>query len=133
MEFISSEEFLKQPKEVQEVFIKWWEPSIGDLATNRHSDLSVLKENRDIEAVKIYKGQPYAIPLFTEGQLRNFIEDKTGFHLEMSSDLETGIYIADFYKNNKTNRFGRKMIKTLETDLLQAYWKVACQIAKESV
>jgi hypothetical protein len=132
VEFISAEEFLKQPKEVQEVFVDWWEPSIGDLATNRHSDLSILKENRDIEAVKIYKGKPYAIPLFTEGQLRKFIEDKTGYHLEMSSEFVTGFYTADFYTNNKSNRAGRMMIKTQETDLLKAYWKVALEIAKES-
>ena len=31
MEYISAEEFLKQPEEVQAVFLNWWEPSVGDL------------------------------------------------------------------------------------------------------
>lgn len=129
MEFISSEEFLKQPKEVQEVFFKW--------ANDNGQDYDLVQDNGEVMLYKDFIERARiefdSYPLFTEGQLRKFIEDKTGFHLEMSSDLETGIYIADFYKNNKTNRFGRKMIKTQETDLLQAYWKVACEIAKESV
>lgn len=118
MEFISTEEFLKQPKGIQKVFIDWWKPSIGDLATNKHGDLSVLKESRDIEAVKIYKGQPYAIPLFTEGQLREFIEDKTSRIINIEH-FSRGYEIIDYDE--------------LGDDLLQAYWKVALEIAKENV
>lgn len=29
MEYISAEEFRKQPVEVQNLFIDWWKPSIG--------------------------------------------------------------------------------------------------------
>ena len=31
MEFISSEDFLKQDEKVQVVFLNWWKPSSGDL------------------------------------------------------------------------------------------------------
>lgn len=127
MNFIKAEEFLKQPEEIQKVFIDWWEPSIGDLATNKHGDLSVLKESRDIKAVKIYKGQPYAIPLFTEGQLREFIEDKTGCYLSCSSPIYKGYGYDITFLNTEITR-------TIKTDsLLKALWKVALEIAKESV
>ena len=38
MKFISAEEFLKQDEKVQETFINWWEPGIGDLFTYKEKD-----------------------------------------------------------------------------------------------
>lgn len=32
MEYISAEEFRKQPVEVQNMFIDWWEPQMYDLS-----------------------------------------------------------------------------------------------------
>jgi len=138
MEFISAEEFLKQPVEVREVFIEWWKPSVGDLYCNLYNgqqDNILVVNNVQLELFKTFSNdiKRYGVILFTEGQLRKLIEDKTGYHLEISAEIGTGRYVADFYKNNKSNRCGRKMIKTLETDLLQAYWEIACEIAKESI
>lgn len=31
MNYISAEEFLKQSKAVQDVFMNWWQPEFGDL------------------------------------------------------------------------------------------------------
>ena len=42
MEFISAEEFSKQPIEVQEVFIDWWKPSFMDLLFHKNSSLYIL-------------------------------------------------------------------------------------------
>ncbi len=146
MEFISAEEFLKQPKEVQEVFMEWWKPEIGDLF-----NVNMITVPEDI-----YNGIPHDIcenfllvvddrgnnsdfvkngidgevtPLFAEGQLRKFIEDKTNGKVE-------GYYAWDYYTIAiRDTRCGGDdpQCDTEETNLLQAYWKVVCEIAKESV
>jgi len=130
MEFISVEEFLEQPEEVQEIFLSWFNENVWAYDLVQEEDIIMLYKDYVEERISV---EYDSYPLFTEGQLRRFIEDKTGYHLEISTEFGTGFYIADFYKNNKSNRPGRMMIKTQETDLLQAYWKVACEIAKESV
>ncbi|MGJ0843327.1 hypothetical protein [Clostridium tertium] len=69
------------------------------------------------------------IPLFTEGQTRRFIEDKTNTDTILGlSDCKE--YVVALIKNDDDLY---KMIDTKETNLLQAYWKVACMIAKEAV
>ena len=89
MEYISAEEFLKQTKEVQEIFIDWWEPEIGDLFIWIKSDDEYEHDLRKLECcnsfniVKMTKdfngiNEGDRIPLLTEGQLRQFIEDKDG-------------------------------------------------------
>ncbi len=149
MEFISSEEFLRQPKEVQEVFLEWWKPSIGDIFLSK-----TIIEDADIENginSPIYEKHIHLItekdikkygleffpngidalvtPLFTEGQLRKFIEDKTNGKVE-------SYYAWDYYTIaiRDTGCGGDDpQCDTEETNLLQAYWKVACEIAKEIV
>jgi hypothetical protein len=125
MEFISAEEFLKQPKEVQEVFFKW--------ANDNVSDYDLVQDNGEIMLYKdfIKRGNVEfdSYPLFVEGQLRKFIEDKTNGKVE-------SYYAWDYYTIaiRDTECGGDDpQYDTEETDLLQAYWKVACEIAKESV
>lgn len=117
--FITAEEFLKQPKDIQKAFIDWWNPQIGDLATDRYSDIGVLQCQRDIEAVKIYKGKPYAIPLFQIHQLIKFIEDKTEAYVSINVDRGKYVIVSDSY-------YG-----TDEENLLKALFEVACKIAME--
>ena len=145
MKFISAEEFLEQPKEVQKVFIDWWNPSIGDLYLNtpgNREDFEQIVEviysqelandayNNKNCNMKESRGDYF--PLLTEGQLRKFIEDKTGgietiehFICIGEYDIKTlplvdGIYEHDIYED-------------LGDDLLQAYWKVAVEIASKEV
>lgn len=130
MEFISKEEFLKQPKEVQNIFIEWYKPSIGDLAcidTGKFTDIDIynglpyrknlilkcLENEKDIELME------YDFPLLTEGQIRKFIEDKTNCKLNIGNISK----IIDIYK--------KELDILYKTDLLQAYFKVAIQIAQE--
>ena len=131
MEYISAEEFLKQPKEVQEVFIDWWSKNktISDIAT-----IKINKERwgvhilSDIDLVVFEIGKDL-IPLLTEGQLRKFIEDKTECKVEAPWHGCYDIYLVD-------QLTGQEVIKdyfNLGTDLLQAYWKVACEIASSEV
>ena len=42
MEFISAEEFSKQPVEVQKFFIDWWKPSFMDLLFDKNSNYTYL-------------------------------------------------------------------------------------------
>ena len=139
MEYISAEEFLKQPKEVQEVFLDWWKLEKGNLycidAGYIHGGeledyrIEVIEEN---ETLKKY----FVCPLLTEGQLRKFIEDKTGGIVKVIQwnpcldDNKYGYTIYILAKNEyKILRYIE--YRKLGTDLLQAYWKVACEIAKE--
>ena len=129
MEFISAEEFLKEDKEVQEVIIDWWKPSIGDLYYYDESDcLNVISKHccSTNKADKFIKFKKDSIPLLTEGQLRRFIEDKTGstFTEITYFEHENGQY--DIYTENV-------FFENLGNDLLQAYWKVAVYIAKENI
>ncbi len=142
MEFISAEEFLKQTKEIQEVFMEWWEPSMGDLFCDIDAffmeHMECLLETDKIEIINDDKKHGYYIPLFTEGQLRKFIENKTGSTVDITRtfltannkynfDFELWIVVENRIKYNGSFEYD------MENDLLQAYWKVALEIAKESV
>lgn len=145
MEFISANEFLKQDEKVQKVFLDWWRPSKGDLvshidnANDNNLNISIIVdyfsygENWKKYPVKGYNIETSVtmdisknfIPLLTEGQLRQFIDDKTALKLEITQ-FEDGEWNLSLYKN------GLRNIEIDDMDLLQAYWKVAIQIAKES-
>lgn len=125
MEFITVEQFKEQPEEVQKAFLDWWNNIISEY------DL-VQDENR----VMLYKDylergciENDSYPLFTEGQLRKFIEDKTG------CGIEIGIGIRGYYFvfRLKDSRWEKDRLSIVTDDLLQAYWKVACMVAKEGL
>ena len=127
MKYISAEEFLKQPKEVQKVLLDWWKPSNGDIFAFLGDDTSrkigVLGDGEDIKVTTRGKGE-YRLPLLTEGQLREFIHDKAGQIVEIS--LYCGGYSI-------VTKYRECVCEDLGDDLLQAYWKVACSVAKEKV
>ena len=130
MEYISAEEFLKQPEEVQAVFLNWWEPSVGDLFNFPEIDSQDCREVEYICSVNRLKtiSLTRTIPLLTEGQLRKFIEDKTGYKIDLNY-YEINVYDLALTEG-KTNYFN---YLDLGHDLLQAYWKVACEIASSEV
>ena len=143
MEFITVEQFKEQPKEVQEVFLDWWkcEPFniyawCWNLKDNKWSIESCCNQ---IQADTINKGKTIGdiIPLFTEGQLRKFIEDKSNgtvkliqWHIEDSQISKRG-YAIDILRKNEYHVTYH--YKDLGEDLLKAYWKVACIVAKEDL
>lgn len=147
MEFIEPEEFLKQDKEVQKVFIKWWKPKFGDLySCDNHRILKVidedieseLKEDKDFLKHTIYcfnSLKDKIIPLFTEGQLRQFIEDKTSYKIEFIPKVKFNkiTYDMDLKYFNGCDFEPGGYKEDLGNNLLQAYWKVAVQIAKENI
>ena len=138
MEYISAEEFLKQPTEVQKVFIEWWQPSFGDLILSPwveygeefsgpdriRENITVIDRICDKKDFKEHLSEIDCIPGLTEGQLIKFIEDKT--------EKKITIIEFDYDHWNIVSKFGFTYI-TDKADLLQAYWEVACEIAKESI
>lgn len=130
MEFITVEQFKEQPVEVQKVFLDWWKPSNGDIYLDIYKNNNVIEcchhikfmNNEDVEHMKVDND---AIPLFTEGQLRKFIEDKLNIKVQSMFDLFSSEYAL------LINAKGNMLIRTGTDDLLQAYWKVACMVTKE--
>lgn len=135
MQYISAEEFLKQPKEVQQALVNWWK------ANESETDLVYLfLSNGDetrLNSVKIQKCNLRAIseiiPLFTEGQLRKFIEDTA----QCNSLILYNMYYGDFYQHKVCFSKKRSKLHNIELkrceNLLSAYWKAALEIAKEKV
>ena len=127
MEYICAEEFLKQDKKVQEVFMDWWKPSIGDLVFDKRYLNSVINclECRSKASI-VSKNKDVCYALLTESQLRQFIEDK----------MKCKINIENYNNSDILFRFirSKEEIKSHMfydcKSLLQAYWGVAVQIAK---
>ncbi len=155
MEYISAKEFLKQPVEVQEVFIGWWKPSEGDLVSKNVYIHNVLfnkvgcidyewwmdiQESDDININDPEEVKQFVLdyigdfPLLTEGQLRKFIEDKYDCKVMIEYTVCENIVIKLGKINKVTGSFGFDRKFTCHKnkfDLLRAYWVVACEIAKE--
>ncbi|APM39432.1 hypothetical protein [Clostridium kluyveri] len=143
MDFISSEEFLKQSEKVQKVLKDWWKPEYGDLYIFDYqgfNEINLAIKVTDQPSKNCYilpLGNDYAwedkelcMPLFTEGQLRKFIEEKTDTKVQIYYDGDYGYTLDIGYKDSfKEEHWG--MYEKLGNDLLQAYWKVAVIIAKE--
>ena len=141
MKYISVEQFKEQPKKVQEVLLKWWSFKEGDLFLYKEEYskdpfyVNVNACNVDLESniegdFKWLK--PQVIPLFTEGQLREFIEDKTRKKMDISFYPENEGYECVGYTMQLFDYVTcLREFDNLGNDLLQAYWKVACQIVEE--
>lgn len=136
MEFISAKEFSNQPKEVQEVLMEWWKPQQYDLYLCDNKTLEITLRSDDdlilpIRSNSVWDEKARCIPLFTEGQLRKFIENKTRKILfidfeKIDGKLNYSIYL--FQDNDRYENYDN-----LGYDLIQAYWQVACEIAKGEI
>ena len=112
-----------QPEEIQEVFRNYFEGSLGLYEDNTGT----------IKHGYITKDR---VKLLTEGQIRKFIEDKTKCKVAFNiGELGYQFILYNFKKSNEEEENICDYYKTYElfpeTDLLQAYWKVALKIAKE--
>ncbi|MDB2125916.1 hypothetical protein [Clostridium paraputrificum] len=134
MEFITVEQFKEQPLKVQKTFLDWWKCDYGDLYYYNedpleYKDFEIINSNLecDLNGDFDYFKSVGVIPIFTEGQLRKFIEDK----LEMKIQCEIHPLTLDYIILVKNNSGNKVWMHTGKEDLLQAYWKVACMIVKE--
>lgn len=128
MKYISSEQFLEQPKEVQKVLLDWWKPSEYDL----YQDISIKtihsvmpRQNRK-DIWNNLKEENAIIPLLTEGQLREFIEDKTETLLDVTHNGGTTIY-------SMSELYGEYERTFYEDRLIEIYLQVACELVKEEL
>ena len=150
MKYISAEEFLKQPKEIQKVFLDWWQPEEFDIYVNKELEKHrVTQTDLEDDVCNYYLKTEY-IPLLTEGQLREFIEDKTSELAKAQCKMKIEYKTKDEIEKNKRGlnliplqsqegyfiqitstefRGGIMKFHDLGTDLLKAYWQVACKIA----
>lgn len=142
MEYVSAEEFLKQSKEVQNVFLDWWKPSIGEMmySTGITSGECIYLEDYKESGYEIFrlksKGKALTaknifIPLLTEGQLRSFILNHFN-SLDNRVELE---WCNDGYAINIVSKINDEKVfrefYTSETEPIKAYWEVACKIISE--
>ncbi|WP_202630043.1 hypothetical protein [Clostridium botulinum] len=147
MNYINAEEFLKQSKKVQKVFIDWWKPEFGDLFLedywNVDSIINVVgcvpinKKHFEDYSGNIHYKTDLVIPLLTEGQLRKFIEDKTAYTRTPEFEEYDSPFVNDtYYIHLFDSKRIHKVIRTYEietSNLLKALWKAACQIAQEEI
>lgn len=145
MEFISVEEFRKQPVEVQKYFIDWFleNKSVTDLVQVELHPVAEIKlysegfqdSKLQFEYKKEYQfkgkkinGKYEITPLLTEGQLRKFIMGKSNNIIVLTDYCDNSGYSIILNEKEGTEQ---KCYKYLGVDLLQAYWKVAIQIAEQ--
>lgn len=127
MEYISAEEFIKQSTEVQKVLRDWWKPQMHDLffrnfGYNPNHYLNGIYEGciQDKEVLHNAVNDKSFLPLFTEGQLRQFIDDKTG-----------GIIGIKYLSDNVWWIIADETYRTETDNLLYAYWELSCKLAMQ--
>lgn len=127
MKFISAEEFLKQPREIQVEFLNWWQPSVGDLFCyyekhkHNHIEVDCIKSKNILITIPFTR----IFPLLTEGQLREFIEDKVESKISIiHEDNKFRIYTdSDLFGEYEKEYSG-------DYSILNALWNMAVETAK---
>lgn len=141
MDYISAEEFLKQPKPVRKVLLDWWKPQLKDFFFRDFGNSPKAYMNGIYEGVIMdYETQTNAtrnktfLPLFTEGQLRNFIEEKLdgcNIYFESYTNGDTELTVEFEYNHSLEGDCDVGEIKVICDDMLDGYWQIACKIASE--
>lgn len=144
MDFIKVEQFQEQPAKIQKMFLDWWKPSEGDVYCNLYNNQQanfLIINKCQLEIFNTFKDdiKLYGIPLLSEGQLRNFIEENE--HCLMDIKVENLNDNYQFYTvigwEIKELEYGKEFGEILfedyieAEDLLQLYWRVACNLVKE--
>lgn len=133
MKFITVEQYLKADTKVQQAILEWWKPSVGDLVYDLDNLIDVVVPNLCIGDYKMDLDKSKVIPLLTEGQLSEFIENKLGGKIDIGyyqndnngcKGYTVGVWSSEPYECVKE-------IEDLGVDLLQALWQVVNQIIKE--
>lgn len=125
MNYITANQFLELPKEIQKVFIDWWQPEIHDIFFAQLGEFgnieSSIEDNYVLNVVLKDKGM-YRFPLLRLDQLWEFIEEKTGEYVEV-------IFITIEYVIRVTSIDESLAWKA---DKLEAFWEAAVKVASEN-
>jgi hypothetical protein len=147
MEYIWANEFEREPIEVQEELKVWFldnikgfelfaKPLSKEDGHSYENLIYVYGENKELTFLSLMHGNYVTkgiynlnkfVPMFTEGQLRKFIEDKTNCNLGILPNST----FNELYLANKDNL--RRTVKEFigSKDILRAIWELACEIIKE--
>ena len=143
MDFITTEQFLKQPKEVQNVINNSIKLNIGDRIYHKLSKKYYIYLGEYNEAFwNVFDLEDkctsvickdYFCRCLCERQLRKFIEDKTGGKVEFYPDVYHGEHYYTIIIRETGCGGDDPAFEPYADDVLQAYWQVVVQIAKESI
>ena len=147
--FIEAEEFLKQPVEVQQGFIDWWQPKVGDiigieyevigknLCTQKFWKYECINEN-DLfnyetkeelinSFIKVNCTGRYYLCL-NMSQLVNYIEDKTHRQVKIYPDFYKEKHYTIMLRNTGCSG-GDPSFEVTTDSMLKALFVVACRIS----
>ena len=165
MKYVSAKQFKSQSKYIQETFIKWWEMSVGDIYdyveedTHDCVECECIKSKNQLLMLNTVKAKGTIIPLLTEGQLRQFIQDMTGLNIFLEYKgydkrkhhmIQINFVDIDYintrrdieYMNNKKGNAvfieGEQqrdsiIITSLTGDILTVLWKLAIHLIDETI
>ena len=138
MKFISKEEFLKQPKEIQDKIKELWNPEQWDIYARKNTkgfpfmiwkceDGMILPRHSNIW-VEIDNN---IIPLLTMDKIIEMIERVTDLHLEIMINAGSGDLNINLYKNKYD--FNPAMVfDKCDNNMLHALWETLIEITKEN-
>lgn len=139
MRNITSEHFLSQSQKAQNVIKNNIQFEKGDYFYNTKEEVEYTYKGfysdkyqltRSTWETEDFINLDDFIPLLSETQLRQFIEDKTNSKIEMDySDFGYMMYLCTI-KGNGKYAYNYGSFEKLDSDLLQAYFQVACRIAE---
>lgn len=123
--YITAEDFICKNGKIQVALTEWWIEYFDNstdwlIPFNWNGEDYVYRNILNMNCSFLVED---CIPLFTETQLRLFIEESTNNKVSISAE-ENELY----YLKADT---GSHSFNSLSDDLLQAYWQVACQIANK--
>lgn len=131
MSYIQKELFLDLPFTSQSVLIEWWKTEIGDIVyfplcksivEIKNKEACDINDNDKKGYIDKITNKPVflRIPIFSDIQLKKFIEDKTSNVISVEeSDSITYLYLIKIGDNT-----------IYSNDLLKTYWMEAIKIIK---
>ena len=140
MNYISREKFLAQPVEVQNSMKEWYKEYFKD-----GNDFSLINYNsvdtcyHTLVALNEDFNIDECTPLFTEEDLRKFIEYKTNSTIMEININYHGKKCKYSYTMNIWKSAGEEMffdytpIVVEADDMLQMYWKIACRVCLQKI
>ncbi|ENK0558022.1 hypothetical protein AB2T19_002831 [Clostridium botulinum] len=131
MSYISGEEFLNQPQKVQNAFITWWKPQVGDLVHDKINIVGVIVPVLCIGDYKSNLDKNKVIPLFQMHQLIEFIEDNSCKNSKLEIEWCNDGYIINIVSEVNDEKVFNEYI-TFEKEILKALWKVSIKIIGEN-
>ena len=131
MDYITAEEFEKQPEKVQKVLSKWFWDNLNDFSLFEYTGNTAIYKKKfpqiakDID-VPCMKNE--IAPMYSESELRHFIEEKGYKFIGIDNFNGCQYYLIEVFKKLDQVKANYAFASD---DLLNCYWQIACRIAEE--